>query len=78
MDIFGHLSAEDRAKYLEILTKVRQHLKKMGIANYIIFLLCLCVLRPGFCVEETIVLTLDEAITIALRENRDILLDEEN
>ena len=49
----------------------------MGIANYIIFLLCLCVLRPGFCVEETIVLTLDEAITIALRENRDILLDEE-
>ena len=30
MDIFGHLSAEDRAKYLEILTKVRQHLKKDG------------------------------------------------
>ena len=28
MDMFGHLSAEDRKKYLEILTKIHQHLKK--------------------------------------------------
>ena len=28
MDMFGHLSAEDRGKYLEILTKIHQHLKK--------------------------------------------------
>lgn len=28
MDMFGYLSAEDRAKYLEILTKIHQHLKK--------------------------------------------------
>ena len=27
MDMFGHLSAEDREKYLEILTKIHQHLK---------------------------------------------------
>ena len=30
MDIFGHLSAADREKYLEILTKIHQRLKKDG------------------------------------------------
>lgn len=30
MDMFGHLTPEDRKKYLEILTKIRQHLKKDG------------------------------------------------
>lgn len=28
VDMFGHLSAADRGKYLEILTKIHQHLKK--------------------------------------------------
>ncbi len=28
MEMFGHLSPGDRAKYLEILTKIHQHLKK--------------------------------------------------
>ncbi len=28
MDMFGHLSPQDREKYLEILTKIHQHLEK--------------------------------------------------
>src|SRR3990167_7852207 len=49
----------------------------MRAANYIIFLLIFCALPSAFCAQEKIVLTLDEAIVIALRDNRDILLDEE-
>lgn len=49
----------------------------MRIANYLIFFLMSCVLRPGFCAEGTVILTLNEAVAIALRDNRDILLDQE-
>lgn len=49
----------------------------MGKVKYFVFLVYFCALAPGFCAPEKIVLRLDEAITIALRDNRDILLDEE-
>ncbi len=49
----------------------------MSRVKYLIFFVYFCALAPGFCAPEKIVLRLDEAITIALRDNRDILLDEE-
>ena len=50
---------------------------QMSTINCLIFLFFFCVLPSAFCAQEKIVLTLDEAIVIALRDNRDILLDEE-
>ncbi len=50
---------------------------EMSIINCLIFLFFFCVLPSAFCAQEKIVLTLDEAIVIASRDNRDILLDEE-
>src|SRR3989338_6082107 len=49
----------------------------MRAAKYIIFLICLCALPSAFCAERAVVLGLDEAIAIALRDNREILLDQE-
>jgi len=49
----------------------------MRVAKYIIFLICLYALPSAFCAERAVVLGLDEAIAIALRDNREILLDQE-
>jgi outer membrane protein TolC/predicted transcriptional regulator len=73
VDIFGRLSETDRRDYLRVLMQVRSIMAKTTAAMLIA---ALALAAPARAEEVT--LTLDEAINIALRDNRDILLKAED
>lgn len=73
IDIFGLLPEADRRDYLRVLMRVRNIITSYAAA-ILIFIFTL----SAAAMAEEVTLTLDEAVNIALRDNRDMLLKAED